>query len=169
MHISESFLQDLNSSEHSNPGLTGSRELLMLIFAGPCDFNQPGPGFCWPRLTLAPILQWTFLRQKPPWICMHPQLKTSPILLLGGGCFGKYSWCFLYLSQIKSFLFLLFVLVVPFGSTSTKRWTQFQVTLTLLWPLGIRKYNTRVKGTFHVQKYKASLSPKRELGPRSLF
>lgn len=85
MHISESFLQDLNSSEHSNPGLTGSRELLMLIFAGPCDFNQPGPGFCWPRLTLAPILQWTFLRQKPPWICMHPQLKTSPILLLGGG------------------------------------------------------------------------------------
>ena len=83
MHIFESFLQNLNSSEHSNPGLIGSRELLMLTLAGPSDFSQLRPGFCWPIMTLVPILQWSSLRQAPPWICMHPQLKTSPVLLLG--------------------------------------------------------------------------------------
>lgn len=105
----------------------------MLTLAGPCDFNQLRPGFCWPRMTLVPILEWIFLCWAPPWQSMHPHLKISQFCCFGGEhCFGKYPWCLFYLLPIKSLIFLLFGLIVPFGSTPTKRWIQFQVTL---WPL----------------------------------
>ena len=58
----------------------------------------------------------------------------------GRHSFGKYPWCSPYsLQVIKSFLPLLFGLAVSFGSTSTKRQTQFLGNKTsssgcVLWP-----------------------------------
>lgn len=101
---------------------------MMLTFAGPYDFNQLKPGFCQPRMTLAPILcqiplgASAFMNE---YICSL-SLELPQFCFSGRHCFGKGPQLSPFLLQVvKFFLLLLFDLVVSFSLTPTERPTQF--------------------------------------------
>lgn len=119
---------------------------MMLTLANPGDFDVDSVISRW----FLPQVHSVFpIEQAPSWLWMYPQLKISPIL---------FSCVLLYLFQIKSFLFLFFDLVVSFGSTHTKRRTQFQVTNDtqsqtedfIIWAT---KYSLRAKPWFSWVKF----------------
>lgn len=106
MCILEFSLQDLNLLEYSDTRPTKARELIMLTFASPSDFDLDSITLRW--LLPQGCGVFPIVPASPFRICIPPYLKTTSFVVWGDTALEKILGVLLHFLQTKFCLFLLF-------------------------------------------------------------